>query len=139
MGLNISILRQAAPACPISIVCLENPRGSRDSCNPLLSSVRDHGSRGSKTPQTEGGIGYGRKKKLSGLTASVDPETYLKDLAGIKNRTDEEISNIKQARMVLEAVTRRNPRVASGWISLARLKELTRKMEAARRLIEKGC
>ncbi|OMO58734.1 RNA-processing protein, HAT helix [Corchorus capsularis] len=78
-------------------------------------------------------------KKLSGLTAAVDPETYLRDLAAIKNRTDEDISNIKQARMVLKAVTRRNPRVASGWISLARFEELTGDMEAARRVIEKGC
>ncbi|KAB8230569.1 U4/U6-U5 snRNP complex subunit PRP6, partial [Aspergillus alliaceus] len=76
----------------------------------------------------------------SGSVTSIDPKGYLTSLTQSELKAGEvEIGDIKRVRVLLESVTRTNPKHAPGWIALARLEELAGRIVAARNCIAKGC
>lgn len=76
----------------------------------------------------------------SGSSTSIDPKGYLTSLTQSELRAGEvEVGDIKRVRVLLESVTRTNPRHAPGWIALARLEELAGRIVTARNMIAKGC
>ncbi|KAL3471710.1 PRP1 splicing factor, N-terminal-domain-containing protein [Aspergillus californicus] len=77
---------------------------------------------------------------VSGSATSIDPKGYLTSLTQSELKAGEiEVGDIKRVRVLLESVTRTNPKHAPGWIALARLEELAGKIVAARNIIAKGC
>lgn len=76
----------------------------------------------------------------SGSATNIDPKGYLTSLTKSELQAGEvEIGDIKRVRVLLESVTRTNPKHAPGWIAIARLEELAGKIVAARNYIAKGC
>ncbi|EER23995.1 hypothetical protein D8B26_002162 [Coccidioides posadasii str. Silveira] len=76
----------------------------------------------------------------SGSATNIDPKGYLTSLSKSELKAGEvEIGDIKRVRVLLESVTKTNPRHAPGWIALARLEEIAGKIVAARKYIAKGC
>ncbi|GAM34034.1 U4/U6 x U5 tri-snRNP complex subunit [Talaromyces pinophilus] len=76
----------------------------------------------------------------SGSATSIDPKGYLTSLTKSELKAGEmEIGDIKRVRVLMESVTRTNPKHAPGWIAIARLEELAGKIVAARNYIAKGC
>ncbi|KAA8650001.1 U4/U6-U5 snRNP complex subunit PRP6 [Aspergillus tanneri] len=76
----------------------------------------------------------------SGSATNIDPKGYLTSLTQSELKAGEvEIGDIKRVRVLLESVTRTNPKHAPGWIALARLEELAGRIVAARNIIAKGC
>ncbi|KMU83409.1 pre-mRNA-splicing factor prp1 [Coccidioides immitis H538.4] len=76
----------------------------------------------------------------SGNATNIDPKGYLTSLSKSELKAGEvEIGDIKRVRVLLESVTKTNPRHAPGWIALARLEEIAGKIVAARNYIAKGC
>ncbi|KAL2217759.1 pre-mRNA-splicing factor [Thermoascus aurantiacus ATCC 26904] len=76
----------------------------------------------------------------SGSATNIDPKGYLTSLTKSELKAGEvEIGDIKRVRVLLESVTRTNPKHAPGWIALARLEELAGRIVAARNYIAKGC
>ncbi|QGA13674.1 hypothetical protein EYB26_001324 [Talaromyces marneffei] len=77
---------------------------------------------------------------VSGSATSIDPKGYLTSLTKSELKAGEmEIGDIKRVRVLMESVTRTNPKHAPGWIAIARLEELAGKIVAARNYIAKGC
>ncbi|KAL5337859.1 PRP1 splicing factor, N-terminal-domain-containing protein [Aspergillus crustosus] len=76
----------------------------------------------------------------SGSVTSIDPKGYLTSLTQSERKAGEiEVGDVKRVRVLLESVTRTNPKHAPGWIALARLEELAGKIVTARNTIAKGC
>ncbi|KAJ5387317.1 hypothetical protein N7509_009858 [Penicillium cosmopolitanum] len=76
----------------------------------------------------------------SGSATSIDPKGYLTSLTQSEQKAGEvEVGDIKRVRVLLESVTKTNPKHAPGWIALARLEELAGRIVAARHTIAKGC
>ncbi|OJJ43306.1 hypothetical protein ASPZODRAFT_28606 [Penicilliopsis zonata CBS 506.65] len=76
----------------------------------------------------------------SGSSTSIDPKGYLTSLTQSELKAGEvEIGDVKRARVLLESVTKTNPKHAPGWIALARLEEIAGKIVAARNVIARGC
>ncbi|GAB1215924.1 hypothetical protein ATERTT37_005122 [Aspergillus terreus] len=76
----------------------------------------------------------------SGSATSIDPKGYLTSLTQSEMKAGEvEIGDIKRVRVLLESVTKTNPKHAPGWIALARLEELAGRIVTARNIIAKGC
>ncbi|EAW18333.1 U4/U6-U5 snRNP complex subunit PRP6 [Aspergillus fischeri NRRL 181] len=76
----------------------------------------------------------------SGSATNIDPKGYLTSLTQSELKAGEvEIGDIKRVRVLLESVTKTNPKHAPGWIALARLEELAGRIVAARNIIAKGC
>ncbi|KAL4801413.1 PRP1 splicing factor, N-terminal-domain-containing protein [Aspergillus unguis] len=76
----------------------------------------------------------------SGSSTSIDPKGYLTSLTQSELKAGEiEVGDVKRVRVLLESVTRTNPKHAPGWIALARLEELAGKIVTARNMIAKGC
>ncbi|KAL1846059.1 U4/U6 x U5 tri-snRNP complex subunit Prp1 [Paecilomyces lecythidis] len=76
----------------------------------------------------------------SGSATNIDPKGYLTSLTKSELKAGEvEIGDIKRVRVLLESVTRTNPKHAPGWIAIARLEELAGRIGAARNYIAKGC
>ncbi|KAL2809290.1 hypothetical protein BJX63DRAFT_423967 [Aspergillus granulosus] len=76
----------------------------------------------------------------SGSATSIDPKGYLTSLTQSELKAGEiEVGDIKRVRVLLESVTRTNPKHAPGWIALARLEELAGKIVTARNILAKGC
>ncbi|KAL2844318.1 PRP1 splicing factor, N-terminal-domain-containing protein [Aspergillus pseudoustus] len=76
----------------------------------------------------------------SGSATSIDPKGYLTSLTQSELKAGEiEVGDIKRVRVLLESVTRTNPKHAPGWIALARLEELAGKVVTARNILAKGC
>ncbi|KAI9368945.1 PRP1 splicing factor, N-terminal-domain-containing protein [Aspergillus egyptiacus] len=76
----------------------------------------------------------------SGSATSIDPKGYLTSLTQSELKAGEiEVGDIKRVRVLLESVTRTNPKHAPGWIALARLEELAGRIVTARNIIAKGC
>lgn len=76
----------------------------------------------------------------SGSATNIDPKGYLTSLTQSELKAGEvEIGDIKRVRVLLESVTKTNPKHAPGWIALARLEELAGRTVAARNIIAKGC
>ena len=76
----------------------------------------------------------------AGSTTNVDPKGYLTSLTQSELKAGEvEIGDIKRVRVLLESVTKTNPKHAPGWIALARLEELAGRIVAARNIMAKGC
>lgn len=147
-------LRQRFYAVPDSVIA-----GARDA-QQFDTTINEDGT------QTEGGggdgamtnfadIGAARDKVLkvrldqaagstgdaaSGSSTSIDPKGYLTNLTQSELKAGEvEISDIKRVRVLLESVTKTNPKHGPGWIALARLEELAGKMVTARNTMAKGC
>ncbi|KAL4814201.1 PRP1 splicing factor, N-terminal-domain-containing protein [Aspergillus spinulosporus] len=76
----------------------------------------------------------------SGSATSIDPKGYLTSLTQSELKAGEiEVGDVKRVRVLLESVTRTNPKHAPGWIALARLEELAGRIVTARNVIAKGC
>ncbi|KAL4927422.1 U4/U6-U5 snRNP complex subunit PRP6 [Aspergillus undulatus] len=76
----------------------------------------------------------------SGSATSIDPKGYLTSLTQSEMKAGEiEVGDVKRVRVLLESVTRTNPKHAPGWIALARLEELAGRIVTARNMIAKGC
>lgn len=76
----------------------------------------------------------------SGSATSIDPKGYLTNLTQSELKAGEvEISDIKRVRVLLESVTKTNPKHAPGWIALSRLEELAGRIVTARNVMIKGC
>ncbi|KAL4917452.1 PRP1 splicing factor, N-terminal-domain-containing protein [Aspergillus aurantiobrunneus] len=76
----------------------------------------------------------------SGSATSIDPKGYLTSLTQSELKAGEiEVGDVKRVRVLLESVTRTNPKHAPGWIALARLEELAGRIVASRNIISKGC
>ncbi|RAK75123.1 U4/U6-U5 snRNP complex subunit PRP6 [Aspergillus fijiensis CBS 313.89] len=76
----------------------------------------------------------------SGSATNIDPKGYLTSLTQSELKAGEvEIGDIKRVRVLLESVTKTNPKHAPGWIALARLEELAGRVVTARNVIAKGC
>lgn len=76
----------------------------------------------------------------SGSATNIDPKGYLTSLTQSELKAGEvEIGDIKRVRVLLESVTKTNPKHAPGWIALARLEELAGRIVVARNIIAKGC
>lgn len=79
-------------------------------------------------------------ESASGSASTIDPKGYLTSLTKSELKAGEvEIGDIKRVRVLLESVTRTNPKHAPGWIAIARLEEFAGKIVAARSHIAKGC
>ncbi|KAK2762803.1 hypothetical protein FQN54_000978 [Arachnomyces sp. PD_36] len=79
-------------------------------------------------------------ESASGSATSIDPKGYLTSLTKSELKAGEvEVGDIKRVRVLLESVTRTNPKHAPGWIAIARLEEHAGKIVAARTHIAKGC
>ncbi|KAI9045103.1 U4/U6-U5 snRNP complex subunit PRP6 [Aspergillus affinis] len=76
----------------------------------------------------------------SGSATNIDPKGYLTSLTKSELQAGEvEVGDIKRVRVLLESVTRTNPKHAPGWIALARLEERAGRLGTARNSIAKGC
>lgn len=76
----------------------------------------------------------------SGSATSIDPKGYLTSLTQSELKAGEiEVGDVKRVRVLLESVTRTNPKHAPGWIALARLEELAGRTVTSRNIIAKGC
>lgn len=76
----------------------------------------------------------------SGSATSIDPKGYLTSLTQSELKAGEiEVGDVKRVRVLLESVTRTNPKHAPGWIALARLEELAGRTVTSRNVIAKGC
>ncbi|KAL4785813.1 PRP1 splicing factor, N-terminal-domain-containing protein [Aspergillus varians] len=76
----------------------------------------------------------------SGSATSIDPKGYLTSLTQSELKAGEiEVGDVKRVRVLLESVTKTNPKHAPGWIALARLEELAGRIVTARNIIAKGC
>lgn len=77
---------------------------------------------------------------VSGSATNIDPKGYLTSLTKSELKAGEvEVGDIKRIRVLLESVTKTNPKHAPGWIAIARLEELAGRIAAARNYIAKGC
>ncbi|KAJ5355372.1 mRNA splicing factor (Prp1/Zer1) [Penicillium cataractarum] len=85
-------------------------------------------------------LGSSAEVASSGSATSIDPKGYLTSLNQSEMKAGEvEVGDIKRVRVLLESVTKTNPKHAPGWIALARLEELAGRIVAARNAIAKGC
>ncbi|KAG5289392.1 pre-mRNA-splicing factor [Histoplasma ohiense] len=76
----------------------------------------------------------------AGSATNIDPKGYLTSLTKSELKAGEvEIGDIKRVRVLLESVTKTNPKYAPGWIAIARLEEIAGRIVAARSYIAKGC
>ncbi|RJE25933.1 factor Prp1 [Aspergillus sclerotialis] len=76
----------------------------------------------------------------SGSATNIDPKGYLTSLTQSELKAGEvEIGDIKRVRVLLESVTKTNPKHAPGWVALARLEELAGRIVTSRNVIAKGC
>lgn len=150
-------LRQRFYAVPDSVIA-----GARDSTqfdttvaeDGTETEARGEGADGTVTNFAD--IGAARDKVLkvrldqaaqgsvgdssSGSATSIDPKGYLTNLTQSELKAGEvEISDIKRVRVLLESVTKTNPKHAPGWIALARLEELAGRIVTARNVMTKGC
>lgn len=147
-------MRQRFYAVPDSVIA-----GARDS-EQFDTTVADDGAQteegGDGTMTNFADIGAARDKVLkvrldqaalgstaenaSGSATSIDPKGYLTSLTQSELKAGEvEVGDIKRVRVLLESVTKTNPKHAPGWIALARLEELAGRIVAARNIIAKGC
>ncbi|KAJ5102842.1 hypothetical protein N7532_003371, partial [Penicillium argentinense] len=148
-------LRQRFYAVPDSVIA-----GARDSAQ-MDTTVTDDGAQpegaaGDETMMNFAEIGAARDKVLkvrldqaaqgsgaennSGSATSIDPKGYLASLTESEMKAGQiEMGDIKRVRVLLESVTKTNPKHAPGWIALARLEEVAGRIVAARSIIAKGC
>ena len=152
-------LRQRFYAVPDSVIA-----GARDSTqfdttvadDGTETEARGEGENADGTVTNFADIGAARDKVLkvrldqaaqgsvgdssSGSATSVDPKGYLTNLTQSELKAGEvEISDIKRVRVLLESVTKTNPKHAPGWIALSRLEELAGRIVTGRNVIAKGC
>ncbi|KAJ5101491.1 RNA-processing protein [Penicillium alfredii] len=151
-------LRQRFYAVPDSVIA-----GARDSAQFDTTVAEDgtptdarEGEGGDGTMTNFADIGAARDKVLkvrldqaalgssadtsSGSATNIDPKGYLTSLTQSELKAGEvEVGDIKRVRVLLESVTKTNPKHAPGWIALARLEELAGRIVAARNIIAKGC
>ena len=151
-------LRQRFYAVPDSVIA-----GARDSAE-FQTTIADESNEasGQRSEAADGtmtnfaNIGAARDKVLqvrldqaaqvstgdtaSGSATNIDPKGYLTSLTKSELKAGEiEIGDIKRVRVLLESVTKTNPKHAPGWIAIARLEEIAGRIVAARNYIAKGC
>ncbi|RMJ25236.1 factor Prp1 [Aspergillus sp. HF37] len=149
--------RQRFYAVPDSVIA-----GARDSTQ-FETTVADDGSQtdmrgeeGDGTMTNFADLGAARDKVLkvrldqaasgsnadasAGSATNIDPKGYLTSLTQSELKAGEvEIGDIKRVRVLLESVTKTNPKHAPGWIALARLEELAGRTVTSRNMMAKGC
>ncbi|KAJ2705079.1 U4/U6 x U5 tri-snRNP complex subunit Prp1 [Coemansia sp. IMI 203386] len=69
----------------------------------------------------------------------IDTQGYLTSLSSLGTVRAAEIGDIGRARELLKSVTLSNPKHAPGWIALARVEEMAKKMNKAREIIAEAC
>jgi pre-mRNA-processing factor 6 len=108
-----------------------------------LTNFADIGAARDKVLQVrldQAALGASNDAAASGSATSIDPKGYLTSLTKSELKAGEvEIGDIKRVRVLLESVTRTNPKHAPGWIAIARLEEIAGKIVTARNYIAKGC
>lgn len=104
-----------------------------------ISSARDK-MLGMKLDQasTESILSLPTKHNEVGFS-NVDPKGYLTSLAGTSLPATGNIGDIKRSRALLKSLVMSNPRDPSGWIGLARIEELSNRIQKALSVIEEGC
>lgn len=149
-------LRQRFYAVPDSVIASARDSGQFDTTIADDGTQPDGGEDGDGTMTNFADIGAARDKVLkvrldqaalgstaepsSGSATSIDPKGYLTSLTQSELKAGEvEVGDIKRVRVLLESVTKTNPKHAPGWIALARLEELAGRIVAARNIIAKGC
>lgn len=70
---------------------------------------------------------------------SIDPSGYLTEMSQIPTYTEEEVSDLKKARMLLKSLVSTNPENAASWLAYARLEEKDGNLAQARKILEEGC
>ena len=75
---------------------------------------------------------------VSGQTV-VDPKSFCTDLNSTAPQSFTDIGDLKKARLLLESITKTNPKHGPGWIARAGLEEVTGHIQMARQIIAKGC
>jgi pre-mRNA-processing factor 6 len=106
----------------------------------------DQSQPGSETPLADfTQLGNAREKVLSFKldqvsdavkgNQSVDPIGYLTDLKSVSVKSDAEIGDINKARLLYKNLLSTNPKHAPGWISAARLEEVSGKLSVASKIL----
>lgn len=151
-------MRQRFYAVPDSVIA-----GARDSAQFETTVAEDGTETSARGPEDADGtvtnfadLGAARDKALkvrldqaasgstadtsSGSATNIDPKGYLTNLTQSELKAGEvEVGDIKRVRVLLESVTRTNPKHAPGWIALARLEELAGRVVTSRNVMAKGC
>ncbi|KAJ5718036.1 RNA-processing protein HAT helix [Penicillium malachiteum] len=119
------------------------PAGDEESADGTMTNFADIGAARDKVLKVrldQAALGSGAESATSGSATSIDPKGYLTSLTQSEMKAGEvEVGDIKRVRVLLESVTKTNPKHAPGWIALARLEELAGRIVAARNIIAKGC
>ncbi|KAJ5724900.1 mRNA splicing factor (Prp1/Zer1) [Penicillium malachiteum] len=119
------------------------PAGDEESADGTMTNFADIGAARDKVLKVrldQAALGSGAESAISGSATSIDPKGYLTSLTQSEMKAGEvEVGDIKRVRVLLESVTKTNPKHAPGWIALARLEELAGRIVAARNIIAKGC
>ncbi|KAJ5721125.1 mRNA splicing factor (Prp1/Zer1) [Penicillium malachiteum] len=119
------------------------PAGDEESADGTMTNFADIGAARDKVLKVrldQAALGSGAESTTSGSATSIDPKGYLTSLTQSELKAGEvEVGDIKRVRVLLESVTKTNPKHAPGWIALARLEELAGRIVAARNIIAKGC
>ncbi|KAJ5150945.1 uncharacterized protein N7482_010197 [Penicillium canariense] len=114
-----------------------------DSGDGTMTNFADIGAARDKVLKVrldQAALGSSAENNSSGSATSIDPKGYLTSLTQSEMKAGEvEVGDIKRVRVLLESVTKTNPKHAPGWIALARLEELAGRIVAARNTIAKGC
>ncbi|KAJ5745625.1 RNA-processing protein HAT helix [Penicillium odoratum] len=119
------------------------PAGDEDGADGTMTNFADIGAARDKVLKVrldQAALGSSAESSSSGSATSIDPKGYLTSLTQSEMKAGElEVGDIKRVRVLLESVTKTNPKHAPGWIALARLEELAGRIVAARNIIAKGC
>ncbi|KAJ5455831.1 mRNA splicing factor (Prp1/Zer1) [Penicillium daleae] len=119
------------------------PDGGESSSDGTMTNFADIGAARDKVLKVrldQAALGSSAEVANSGSATSIDPKGYLTSLTQSEMKAGEvEVGDIKRVRVLLESVTKTNPKHAPGWIALARLEELAGRIVAARNVIAKGC
>jgi len=67
--------------------------------------------------------------------SGVNKNGYLTSLNSLKQNTDNEINDIKKAKLLMKSARKNYPDSPYGWISSARIEELDNNIESARKII----
>lgn len=76
---------------------------------------------------------------LKSSIASIDPRGYLTEMSQIPTYTQEEVTDLKKARMLLKSLVSTNPENSASWLAYARLEEKDGNLAQARKILEDAC
>ncbi|KAF7457221.1 protein STABILIZED1 [Cryptosporidium felis] len=69
----------------------------------------------------------------------IDSSVYLDSLSTMDFKVNNDISDVKKARLLLKSVVNTNPKHAPGWIAATRFEEVIGRLSSAREIIAQGC